>query len=105
MLQVDVKDLLTDAEAHSAYTSLHADDIKACADLTQSLEYVAAASSNLEAAEEAILGNDLTLACDALSTMQKSMSLLPSPQNEMGAGAVCQVNSMLSLFALLCNIY
>lgn len=66
MLQLDVKQILADAQEHSAYTALHKEDIQACAALTQSLEAVASASSALETAEEAILSSDLSQACEAL---------------------------------------
>jgi hypothetical protein len=101
MLQIDVKEILADAQEHATYTSLHKEDIETCAALTHSLEAVAAASSALEAAEEAILSSDLILACDALSTMHSMMSSLPTPQNEIGAGAVCQVSK---IFRHLCLV-
>lgn len=94
MLQSDVKQALADAQEHSAYTSLHKEDIEACAALTQSLEAVANASTVLEAAEEAILGSNLTAACDSLDIMQQAMAALPSVQTEIGAGAVCKVTLM-----------
>ena len=75
MLQIDVKQILSDAQEHSAYTALHKEDIQACAALTDSLEAVAAASSALETAEEAILSSDLSKACDAL-VRQHSTSCL-----------------------------
>ena len=97
MLQIDVKQILADAQEHSAYTALHKEDIQACAALTHSLEAVAAASSALETAEEAILSSDLTQAVSALSAMETAMTALPSPQHEIGAGAVCQVHNMSHL--------
>ena len=99
MLQVDVKEILADAQEHSAYTALHKEDIQTCAALTQSLEAVAAASTALEAAEEAILGPDLIAACDSLTVLHSAMAALPSEKNEIGAGAVCQV-LLVSLFIL-----
>ena len=91
MLQIDVTEILKDAQEHTAYTEKYGEDIQACASFIQSLEAVASASSSLEKAEEAILGRNLPLACNVLCDMHNKIESLPGPNNEIGAGAVCEV--------------
>ena len=88
-VKYEMKDMLWVSQKQHDYMKQHADEMAKCESLLVILDTVHFVGGLIRNCEDGIEGADLDGCCEQLDKLNKSLSDLPSPRSEYGAGKVC----------------